>query len=86
MKYSRQQMLNNECTHRQYYAQFVNEGTKHTVLTYIGKEAIMNSTDEHLNDIPLSKWDNLQISIGGSFSHTVCVAKEAARQIQEELT
>ena len=45
--------------HRQYYGQFVNDAVKNKVLQFIGKEALLASTDEHLNDIPLKKWDAL---------------------------
>jgi hypothetical protein len=46
-------------THREYYGQFVNEHVKRTLLMYIPKEDILASTDKHLNDIPLIKWDRL---------------------------
>lgn len=46
-------------THREYYAQFVDEVIKNQVLQYIGKGALLASIDEHLNDIPLHKWDAL---------------------------
>jgi hypothetical protein len=46
-------------SHRAYYSQFVNEQVKNEVLRFIGKEALLTSTDEHLNDIPLRKWDAL---------------------------
>jgi hypothetical protein len=45
--------------HRQYYAQFVNEAVKAKVVKEIGLATILSSKDEHLNDIPLKKWDKL---------------------------
>lgn len=45
--------------HRQYFGQFVNENVKRAVLHAIGKEALLASTDEHLNDIPMKHWDRL---------------------------
>ena len=45
--------------HREYYGQFVNDAVKAEVLRFIGKKAIINSTDEHLNDIRLAFWDRL---------------------------
>lgn len=76
--------------HRKYYGQFVNEATISMVLTYIGAEAIKASTNEHMNDIPLRKWDCmhkiLPLAIPlrttgecNSISTMVCIAKEAAR-------
>ena len=85
--------------HREYYGQFVNEAVKRIVMHGIGKNLILQSTDPHMNDIRLPKWDRLKLSIisccggaiskangggGISLSDTVCVAKEAARQIQED--
>ena len=89
--------MNKECTHRQFYGQFVHEGTKCLVLSFFGFERLAKSTDEHLNDIPLHMWDRIQVVRGvnpklwkdahqtdvfsWSMSDNVCVAKEAARQI-----
>jgi hypothetical protein len=63
----------------------------------IGKARLLASTDEHLNDIPLKRWDNLPGIITGevdtkmragkdspSAAGKVCIAKEAARQIIED--
>ena len=83
------------CSHREYYAQFVNESVKNAVLRFIGKELIMNSKDEHFNDIPLKKWDDIstqdfdlaitftKVGDGFSLAGKVCVLKEAAKQIKE---
>lgn len=59
MQYTRQQYLNNECTHRQYYAQYVNEEVKNNLAKNISIDRLLASTDEHLNDISLKEWDNL---------------------------
>lgn len=82
--------------HREYYGQFVSEGLKTMVMNRIGKKEIMESKDEHMNDIKLERWDALHQGIlsytgrklkelGGTHSlcETVCIAKEAARQIRE---
>jgi hypothetical protein len=90
---TRQQYMDNE-NHREYYAQFVNEDTKNSVLRGIGKQALLKSTDEHLNDIKLYKWDSLYIeynrdvfktcdTYGMTMATWVCIAKEAGRQIIE---
>jgi hypothetical protein len=60
IKYNRAAYMANECTHAEYYAQFVTEGLMNAVGSAIGVARIKASTDEHLNDIPLQQWDNLQ--------------------------
>ena len=79
--------------HRDYYAQFVTESVKNTLLHSIGRSSILNSSDHHFfNDIPLRRWDTLPIFAttdramrkAGDYptlSGKVCIYKEAARQI-----
>lgn len=96
--FTRQDYLNSNesndeqaAAHRKYYAQFVNDRTISTVVHWVGAATLKASTDPHLNDIPLARWDamvnNLPLAIrpetvgdyytlGGG----VCIAKEAARQ------
>ena len=83
--------------HRSYYGQFVTPGVRSFVAQCIGTKNIKESTDPHFNDTPLRLWDDLHSSIGAmcgraicaastggySLSDTVCIAKEAARQIKE---
>lgn len=45
--------------HHEYYLQFANKCTKTVILNSIGEKALMASKDEHLNDIPMKKWDKL---------------------------
>ena len=95
--FSHQQYMNRECTHDQYYAQFVTTMIKAIVHDSIGMKAIVASTDKHLNDIPLRLWDNLHPMVmesskklrkeageGNSLSSGVCIAKAAARALKEE--
>lgn len=100
-KFTRKQVLNNECTHREYYGQFVTNGMKSTVLRYFTKDQLTQALqeDEHLNSIPLKKWDMIGSTFlsGGYYlsdkfkevgdwvtqSCLVCIAKESARQIIE---
>lgn len=85
-------------THRKYYAQFVTPAVKTFVAVQIGVGRIKASTDPHMNDIPLELWDRLHEQIrahcvslmrqiggtgGYSLSDSVCIAKEAAKQIKE---
>lgn len=94
--FTRKQYLNKECSHREYYGQFVTPRVLAVVKRQIGTKAINNSTDPHLNDIPLSKWD--AVFFGGfhndmakimrdlgdfpTLAGGVCIAKEAAKQIK----
>jgi len=52
-------MKDSEKLHRAYFAQFATLATRQAVLRGIGKDAILTSKDESLNDIPLRKWDIL---------------------------
>lgn len=90
----RTERLNGDCTHREYYAQFVTQQAIDTVSRLIGKQRILNSTHEAFADIPLSEWDALPhfLGIGHIFEQVgdsltlsgyVCVYKEAARQLLE---
>ena len=91
---TRKQYLDGECTHREYYGQFVTDRIKQTVARHIGLDKLKESTDEHFNDIPLQRWDCCLIpgtvagwlrkagDVGGeSLADRVCVAKEAGRQL-----
>lgn len=94
---TRKQRISGEFTHREYYGQFVNNSILKTVVSRIGLEALRKSTDEHLNDIPLARWDRLPLSretlellkeadpCGWSLSDKVCIYKQAARQVIESL-
>jgi hypothetical protein len=77
--------------HRTYYAQFVNQYTVASVVGFIGADALRKSSDQHLNDIPLERWDRAAMGMPMALSFKaagdsatkaglVCVAKEAARQ------
>lgn len=81
---------------RLYYGQFVTRDIKERVKTAIGLQALMNSRDEYLNDIPLAKWDQIAacpaevaeaLRARGDYptlAGMVCIYKVAARQIIEE--
>jgi len=75
--YTRKQYMNDEISHRQYNAQFVNDKVKEKVLQYIGLKALLKSKDEHLNDIPMRKWDALG---GFAFSLGTMTSRPASIQ------
>ncbi len=91
--YTRKQYMDGVCTHEQYYAQFVNNDTKTLVIENIGLKAIQESKDEHMNDIPLKKWDRLTgyldtslfTKYGDCFSIAggVCILKASARELKK---
>ncbi len=98
--FTRKEYLNRNCTHREYYSQFVTDGIKQIVKMDLG-DKIIKSEDEHFNDIPLKLWDNLgSLLVSQPFIHRrmkergdyltkaglVCILKESARQILEENT
>lgn len=64
--------MDGEVSFRDYYGQFVSEEIKNEVLRFFGKETLLSSTDEHLNDIPLRKWDALT---GFRFSGSTMVSR-----------
>lgn len=92
--FSRSDYLAGECSHREYHSQFVNETIKQNVLEFVGLERLMQSKDEHLNDIPLEIWDDIPVynvskkmKEAGDYltlAGKVCICKEAAKQIIEQ--
>lgn len=85
------QYIQGEATHQEYYDQFVSQATINYVVSRIGSETLLASTDKHFNDIPLARWDNLtsHLPLAITFKAAgdwptlaglICVAKAAARQ------
>ena len=97
---TKEQYRNKECTHREYYAQFVTPGVKRIVKDRFGIEALVNTPDqENLNTLHLSIWDGLVTLLWMDFKVCsllksanewrtlgtgVCILKEAAKQLIEE--
>ena len=90
-QYMTDSQANGFAAHRKYFGQFVTPATIASVVSHIGAAALRASKDQHLNDIPLSKWDQLVPRLPGSAGFAkagdyyttgngVCLAKEAARQ------
>jgi hypothetical protein len=91
--FTRQNYLEKICTHSQYYNQFINYGFITRVVQTIGRQKIMESTDEYLNDIPLIFWDQINPPLGTmekmkglgdylTLAGKVCIAKEAAKNFK----
>lgn len=96
---TRQQYLNKQATHEEYYSQFVTPFIKKIVENHIGLDKIKDSNDHHFNDIPLRLWDNAsnwlkyyptvfnQLKEAGDYATLaglVCILKQAARELKEE--
>ena len=93
---TRQQYLNKEATHREYYSQFVTEGVKQRVKSAFKMKDLIEGKTQHFNNIPLSWWDRLipvlpfeinsKLQKCGDYATlagVVCILKEAAMQIVE---
>jgi lysophospholipid acyltransferase (LPLAT)-like uncharacterized protein len=94
--YTRQQYLNKECTHSQYYSQFVNKGVIQRVQRFSEKD-LMEGKNQDFNNIPLQWWDKVMIPVPfeivqkmkelGDYptpAGVVCILKEAAKQIVDQ--
>jgi hypothetical protein len=91
---TRPQYLNKECSHSEYYAQFVTQSVVNLVERTFTIEVLKSAhqSDKHFNSIPLYKWDNIATFVNsgvlmkecGDFltlSGQICILKEAARQL-----
>jgi hypothetical protein len=96
--FTRTQYIHGECSHRTYYAQFVNKAVMGVVERRFTTERLVRCSDqEYFNTIPLHQWDQLTPAVqaftdrqmlrdaveGWSLSTGVCIAKEAGRQLVE---
>jgi hypothetical protein len=91
--FTRKNYLEKNCTYSEYYNQFINEDFINKVVITIGRQKIMESTDENLNDIKLAYWDQISPPLGTmekmkelgdylTLSGKVCIAKEAAKNFK----
>lgn len=65
MQFTRKDYMAGAVDHDTYYAQFALPEVVRAVEKSIGVEHIIQSADEHFNDISLHKWDRL--ALGGGF-------------------
>jgi len=93
--FTRKQYMAGECSHREYYAQFVAPRVLAAVSSVDVRRLIKCSDQENFNTIPLSHWDQLEVAVrsgvdrqllraaGETWSPatSVCIAKEAAHQL-----
>lgn len=100
---TRAQYLNREIDHKSYYRQFVTETTIADVIRVFGIEKLDRAfaEDEHLNSIPLARWDSFSWcpittegtyrqprngSDSGPFRSILAVDREAITAAGESLT
>lgn len=93
--FSRKDYINGNCSHGEYYSQFVTEEIKMLVTSQFGKKRIKEALKEgeHLTKIPLQEWDYLAGFISPdmrkqgdylTLSGAVSILKEAARQVAKQ--
>lgn len=70
-------MENSSELHHDYYAQFVTEATKQFVLSHIGIDRLLASTDDHLNDIEVPRYEGGIYWLWGRAPVNVALAKQA---------
>lgn len=61
-----QQYHRSECTHDEYYSQFVNQNVLRLVASKIGVSRIEKSLHLRFNDIPLQEWYDLRPQLSAS--------------------
>lgn len=96
MMITRNQYMNGEVTHSDYYAQFVTDALFHAVARNFTVERLVRCSDQlWFNTIPLHLWDRLEPLCKCMVSKSmllhahetwssatgVCILKEAARQV-----
>lgn len=95
---TRSQYLAGQCSHREYYAQFVTPEIRAQVLARFPLKQLCGTSDQaHLNSIPLVSWNGLTYSMRGvdtalraagdgpTQAGKVCILKEAAKQLIEQV-
>lgn len=95
VRFTRNDYMSNCCSHAEYYGQFDSPAVRNAILRVIPMSDLMTSTDPHMNDIKLSRWDAIRLpketrcklsvanghetSIVYSHSDVVCLAKTVAK-------
>lgn len=98
---TRKSYLSGSISHAEYYGQFDSPEVRRAILKVIPLSDLMASTDPHMNDIKLSRWDTIRLpketrcklsvangyetSIAYAHSDVVCLAKAVAKLMVEEL-
>jgi hypothetical protein len=94
--FTRKDYLDGNCTHQEYYSQFVTDGIKRLVTQNFDIKTLQKQfeKDEYFNGMELRLWDKLthlfqcnkvmcEHGDYATLAGRVCILKEAARQIVE---
>lgn len=70
--FTRSDYMNGNCSHYEYYSQFVTQGMKDIILSKYTKEQLKSyyEKDENLNNIPLKWWDSSENFFKQSIART----------------
>ncbi len=98
--YTRNQYTSGQCSHNQYYDQFVTEQLKNAVSKYFTTAKLVKAydKDEYFNSISLKEWDKLSYycessdmrklyAASGEYvtqAVAVCTLKQAAKHVVDE--
>ena len=58
---TRKSYMSGSISHAEYYGQFDSPEVRSAILKVIPLSDLMASTDPHMNDIKLSRWDNIRL-------------------------
>ena len=61
VRFTRYDYLSKQCTHAEYFGQFDSPAVRRAILRVIPMSDLMASRDPHMNDIKLSRWDNIRL-------------------------
>ena len=61
VRFTRYDYLSKQCTHAEYFGQFGSPAVRRAILRVIPMSDLMASRDPHMNDIKLSRWDNIRL-------------------------
>ena len=61
VRFTRYDYLSQQCTHAEYFGQFDSSAVRRAILRVIPMSDLMASRDPYMNDIKLSRWDNIRL-------------------------
>ena len=61
VRFTRNDYMSNRCSHAEYYGQFDSPEVRRAILNVIPMSDLMASRDPYMNDIKLSRWDNIRL-------------------------
>ena len=61
VRFTRYDYLSQQCSHAEYFGQFDSPAVRCAILRVIPMSDLMASRDPYMNDIKLSRWDNIRL-------------------------